>query len=87
MATISKRQKSLNSICKHSLHIRSTPNHNTIILNKQSTFTQTPATDINTNTIDNVDKRSTTSTDIILNDKYHSHNTFINTRKGQLKLT
>ena len=92
MATTPKRHKSLNSIRKHSLHTRSTeiqkpPNHNTTIPDKQSTLIQIPATNIKTNTTDNVDKRSTTSTDIISNDKYRRHNTSINTRKRQLKST
>ena len=89
MATNSMRQKSLNSIRKHSINTRSTkikkpPNQNTTILNKESTLTQISATNITINTTDNVDKRSTTSMDIISNDKYYRHNTSINTRKGRL---
>ena len=85
-------KKYLNNIRKHSLYTRSTeiqkpPNHNTTILNKQSTLTQIPATNIKTNTTDNVDKSSTTSTDIISNDKYYRYNTSINTKKGRLKST
>jgi len=92
MAATPTRQKTLNNIRNHSIHTLSTEilqllKQTEIILDKQYNLTKISARNMKCNTIEHVDTCSTNSTDIISNNKYHRHNTSINTRKGRLNPT